>query len=297
MVEKIKEKRKILVIGSSGMLGVDLCVELGKTYDVIGLDMRTINPDHIACDITNKEEFFASVKNANPELIIHTAALTQVDGCEKDPKLAKKINVEGTANVSGVAAELDVPLIYISTDFVFDGKSETAYVESDAPNPVNVYAETKLAGEKIVAELKRYIIIRAGWLYGSAGKNFVDAILNIAKGQKEITVVDDQIGCPTYTKDLVIAINKLLGLLKKDVQDIYHISNSGSTSWYNYAREIIKLSNVKDVKVVPIKSDELRRPARRPSFSVLDNTKFENKTGYKLRSWKKALGEYLNDQR
>lgn len=305
MEEIKKEKRKkILVTGSGGMLGTELCRELSNNYEVTGLDLRrrviprlrSGQASHesrvtkfIHCDITDKDRTVKSILDTKPDLIIHAAAWTDVDECEKEPDRAKRINEEGTGNVAGSARELDIPLMYISTDFVFDGDKANPYTENNLPNPVNVYGKSKLEGEKKVTALNKYIILRTGWMYGKNGKNFVDMILKKAKTEKEIKIVDDQIGSPTYTRDFAKAITRLL----HESREIYHISNKGQVSWFDYAKEILGIAKIDDVKVLPIKSDQLERPARRPHFSVLDNTKFEKATGFVMRRWQEALREYL----
>jgi len=288
-----KEKRKVLVTGSGGMLGRALCRKLSESYEVVGLDINSTT-DFISCDITDKNMVTASISKVKPDIVIHAAAWTDVDGCEKDPAKAKKINIEGTANIADTCSDLDMPILYLSTDFVFDGSKKIPYVEEDAPNPLSVYASSKLEGERKVATLKKYIILRTGWLYGSGGKNFVDAILDKAKKEKEIKVVDDQVGSPTYARDLAAAIVKLL---KSELWGVYHVSNKGEVSWFDYAKEILKKAKINNVKAIPIKSTELNRPAKRPAYSVLDNTKFEKTVNFKMRSWQAALEEYVHEPR
>jgi len=295
MVEKIKEKKrkKILVTGSSGMLGVDLCNRLSSDYEVVELDVKKAT-NSIRCDISNKDNTIKSIREAKADLIIHTAAWTDVDGCEKDPDRVRKINIDGTENIALSAKEFKIPLIYISTDFVFDGKKRAPYTEKDQPNPESVYARSKLEGEKRVAKLEKFLILRTGWLYGKNGKNFVSAILEAAKNKKELKVVNDQTGSPTYTKDFAEAI---LRLLKKDAaQGTYHITNKGMVSWFEYAKEILKMSGLHNVKVIPITTTQLGRPAKRPLYSVLNNDKFEKATNFVMRPWREALKEYLNEK-
>ncbi|MGB2705628.1 MAG: dTDP-4-dehydrorhamnose reductase [Candidatus Omnitrophota bacterium] len=292
MVEKAQEKkrRKILVTGSSGMLGTDLCNELKSEYDIVGLDISG-QGDFVRCDITDKDKVVKSILNAKPDLVIHAAAWTDVDGCEREPDKARKVNEGGTRNVAKAARALDAPLVYISTDFVFDGNKKSPYTEKDAPRPLNIYSKSKLEGEKTCATLGKYIIARSGWLYGSNGNNFVDTIIEKAKKESELRVVDDQWGSPTYTEDFAKAIGKLLSA--QGANGIYHISNKGEVSWFDYAREILKIAGVNNVKLIPINSSQLGRPAKRPAFSVLDNTKFEKATGFIMRPWQEALKEYL----
>ena len=306
------EKYKVLIIGSSGMLGVDLCKELSEDYEIYGMDNRSraglnlpynsapVAQRFLECDITDKKNVAEVVSKIRPKIVVHTAAMTDVDGCEIAKDRAHNINVVGTENVASACREFGSILIYISTDFVFDGKKKEPYKESDKPGPLNIYAESKLGGEEAVKSiLKEYFILRSSWLYGKSGKNFVDTIIEKAKTKKSLKVVDDQAGSPTYTVDLSKAIHVLLSeIMRRDtgngVRDagIYHVSNSGAVSWYEYAKEILKISG-SDVKVLPISSVELNRPAKRPAMSVLDNSKFTGFTGYKLRDWKEALKDYI----
>jgi dTDP-4-dehydrorhamnose reductase len=315
-------KLKILITGSSGMLGTDLSRELSKNYDLTGLDFvqRTASclpagkagvQRFVKCDITKRGEIAAVIARVNPDIVIHTAAMTDVDGCELDPKKAYKINSEGARNVALACKAIGAALIYISTDFVFDGKKRSPYKETDKTSPLSVYADSKLRGEDAVVKiLKNYFILRTGWLYGKHGKNFVDTVITKAKREKALKVVDDQVGSPTYTKDLAKAVNVFIsvivgspanlsraksregGTTKQSICGIYHISNSGRVSWFDYAKEILKLAGSR-AKVMPISSKELDRPAKRPGMSVLDNSKFVKFTGYKMRNWQEALKEYV----
>ena len=191
-----------------------------------------------------------------------------------------------------ILKDLSACMIYVSTDFVFDGKKEVSYKEDDNTNPLGVYGKTKLEGEKVVRELlSRYAIVRTSWLYGEGGKNFVNTILKKGKNEKILQVIEDQVGSPTYTKDLAYAVEKLAGMKDIFKCETFHISNSGQCSWYGFAEEILKNNN--DVKIESIPSERLDRPATRPKFSVLDISKFEKATNYKMRSWQEALREYL----
>lgn len=288
-------KYKILITGSSGMLGVDLCRELGRDFELYGADVRRAGgrvQKFYRCDITKKQSILTIVKKIKPDIIIHTAAMTNVDGCELNPKKAYKINSLGTNNVVSACKAVDAVLIYISTDFVFDGKKKKPYIETDKPHSLGVYADSKLKGENAVKKiLKKYFIIRTSWLFGKHGQNFVDTILKLAKKENCLKVVNDQVGSPTYTKDLAKAIHVLIDKIYSGT-GIYHVSNSGSISWFDYAREILRLKNM-HTKIVPISSKELDRPAKRPAMSVLDNSKFIKYTGYRMRNWQEALKEYV----
>jgi dTDP-4-dehydrorhamnose reductase len=295
----------ILIVGSSGMLGTDLCQELDGDYEVYGIDNRSraglnlpynstpIAQRYFECDITDKKSVSEVISKVRPEIVIHTAAMTDVDGCERDSKKAYAINSTGTENVALACKDIGAAMFYISTDFVFDGTKSEPYVETDAPSALSVYGKSKLKGEEAVQRnVKKYFILRTSWLYGKNGKNFVDTIIKNSKTEAELKVVNDQVGSPTYTKDLSMAIHKLLdGSFSK--YGIYHVSNAGAVSWFEYAKAILKLSG-SNTKVSPISSQDLNRPAKRPAMSVLDNSKFAALTGYKMRGWEEALKEYIS---
>lgn len=268
---------KVLVTGAKGMLGQDLCPILeDEGFDVI----ETTIDDF---DITDREKTQNFIKKQKPEIIIHTAAYTNVDAAENDKETAEKINVKGTENIAQIAKKLNATLVYISTDYVFDGTKESAYEPTDKPNPLNVYGKTKYEGELVIQKnCEKYYIIRTSWLYGIHGKNFVETMISLAKN-KELKVVNDQIGTPTWSVDLSNAIIKLLK--NKEEFGIYHICGSGKTSWYEFAKEIFEQSELK-VNLKPCSTEEFPRPAKRPHFSVLNNNK-------KCESWKVALKKYL----
>jgi len=291
--------QRILITGSEGMLGIELSRELRGSYDVFGTDIFRVQKSELrgqkyfGCDITDRKGIAALLKKVNPDIVVHTAAWTDVDGCELDRKKAYRINTDGTKNVALACKSIDAILVYISTDFVFDGKKNKPYKERDKASPLGVYADSKLKGEvEVKKTLKRYFILRSSWLYGKHGKNFVDTVIVKAEKAGILKIVNDQVGSPTYTKDLASAIRALIDKRIKDF-GVYHVSNSGRVSWYRYAKEIVRISGIK-AKILPISSKELARPARRPSMSVMDNSKFAKVSGYKMRGWKSALQEYLN---
>ncbi len=290
---------KILITGISGMLGMDLYETLRKEYEVVGLDIKDFpsisfpSPPLRKVDITDGHELRKSFRQLAPDFVIHTAAYIDVDGCEKNPDRAHRINALGTRNIALASQDLGVPLMYVSTDFVFDGKENYPYTELNEPHPLNVYGKSKLAGENYVRSLvERYFIVRTSWLYGRYGKNFVETILKLAEEKEELTVVDDQVGCPTYTRDLSQEMKKLLS---SNSYGIYHITNSGSCSWYEFAQEILKLAGIREVKVIPITSEELDRSAPRPQFSVLKSSSSGRGAEDTMRPWKEALKEYLKE--
>ncbi|MBU0549327.1 MAG: dTDP-4-dehydrorhamnose reductase, partial [Candidatus Omnitrophica bacterium] len=233
---------KVLVTGSKGMLGSILTEVLSAEFEVKGIDIED-------SDIIDTEKTTKIIKNYNPGIIIHTAGFTDVDECELNQKKAFSINSLGTKNVAGAANEVGATLFYISTDYVFDGKKSIPYTESDIPNPVNIYGKSKLEGEEIIRNnLTKYFILRTSWLFGPRGKNFVSTILQKAKENDRLQVVDDQVGSPTYTLDLADAIRFLLSTLNSQLLSgyygIYHITNAGSCSWYEFAKEIIFLKQL-----------------------------------------------------
>lgn len=298
------KRNKILITGSSGMLGIDLYQQLKGSYEIYGADLaaRGQGPKGTRfkkVNITERRQVATVLSKIKPDIVIHTAAYTDVDGCELDPKKAYSINSEGAKNIALACKTIDSVLVYISTDFVFDGRKKKPYKEMDKPNPLSVYAKSKLAGEKAVRKaLKKYFILRTSWLYGRNGRNFVDTIIAKGKEGNALKVVDDQVGSPTYTKDLAKAIHALIDRVfapnaQRSMQyGIYHVTNSGSVSWFDYTKEILRLKKI-NIKVMPITSDQLDRPAKRPAMSVLDNSKFRVFTGCRMRKWQEALKDYV----
>jgi dTDP-4-dehydrorhamnose reductase len=279
---------KILLFGARGMLGRDLQPILSDRHEVIGKDIEDL-------DITDPNQVQKQVETLRPQTVINAAAFTDVDGCESQKDLAFKVNAEGAGQVARVCRKAGARLIYLSTDYVFDGTSRVPYSEEAQPNPINVYGESKLGGEEAVQQAEgNYLILRTAWLYGKHGKNFVDTILRLASKQKELRVVDDQQGSPTFTRDLSRAIARLL---ENDVRGILHVTNSGSCSWFEFAQKILETKGIPGWKtrVIPISSRQLNRPARRPSNSVLNCSRFEELTGAKMRPWEEALGDYLSE--
>jgi dTDP-4-dehydrorhamnose reductase len=284
MVGKIK---KILITGSKGMLGSSLCKALEEEFEVIGIDKED-------CDITQKDKIVELVKNINADVVIHCAAYTDVDGAEDNFDQASSINVDGTKNVLDGLAKSGSLVIYISTDYVFDGQKLDSYTEEDNPNPLGRYGFSKLEAENLVKSFKKHCIVRTSWLFGPGGKNFVGTIINLAKDKKVLQVVNDQVGAPTYTLDLSKAIKDIIIFYfnGKLGFGIYNITNSGRCSWYEFANYIAELKNL-DITVEPISSQKLERKAQRPINSLLSNQKFYNLTGYNLRSWQEAAKDYL----
>ncbi len=268
---------KVLVTGAKGMLGQDLCPILeDEGYEVIETDLYNL-------DITNKKNINEFFETSKPDIVIHCAAYTNVDKAEEDKETAFKINFEGTKNIADICKKSNITLVYISTDYVFDGTKEGKYQPNDKPNPINIYGESKLAGEKAVQECEKYYITRTSWLYGHHGKNFVETMISL-KDNPEIKVVDDQTGCPTWTVELAGGIIKILQ--EEKPYGIYHVCGSGKTSWYNFAKEIFNIGGF-SVNLKPCTTSEFPRPAKRPKNSIMENNKI-------CRDWKTALKEYMD---
>ena len=266
---------KVLVTGANGMLGRDLCPYLEE------LGMMVIPTDYDTMDITNLEQTKKVIKKVHPNLIIHCAAYTNVDKAEVDLETATKLNVEGAKNVAITAQEIDATMVYISTDYVFDGIKTEPYLPTDKPNPINNYGLTKYQGElEVQKHCKKYYIARTSWLYGIYGNNFVETMLKLAD-KEELNVVDDQVGCPTWTIELIQGILKLLN----KPYGIYHVCGSGKTSWHGFAQEIFKQENL-NVNLKPCTTEAFPRPAKRPKYSVMENNGI-------TRDWKVALSDYL----
>jgi len=280
----MKETRqKVLLTGARGMLGWAATKELNLDYQLIGIDIED-------ADISDESQIKEEIFKIQPDVVVHTAAYTEVDNCEKNKELTYRVNAKGAENVAQACKLSHSKLIYISTDFVFDGKKNSPYTEEDATNPINTYGWSKLEGEKqIQSILQNYLIVRTAWLYGPHGRNFVDTILQKASSQKELTVVDDQIGCPTYTTELARALGILI---KKNPIGIVNVTNTGACSWYDFAKRIVELRGL-PTTITPIKSNQLDRLAKRPSYSVLSPDKFKSLAGCTLQSWDEALKEYL----
>lgn len=282
-------KNKILVTGAKGQLGKKIIELFGNEYELVLTDADDM-------DITDKDKVFEVVGREKPDYIIHGAAYTRVDDAEEKIDLCRKINAEGSKNIALAAKENDTTLLYISTDFVFDGSKNTPFNEEDPTHPESVYAQTKLEGENFVRDIcSKYYILRTAWLFGELpeghpGTNFVEAMLELSKERDSLNVVSDQIGSPTYTGDLVTAIKLIIE--KKIPYGTYHVSGTGEASWYDFAKEIFAQTNTK-IDLKPIPSKDYPQKAKRPSYSYMDKTKIENALGIKIRPWQEMLKEYL----
>ncbi|MFB3901958.1 MAG: dTDP-4-dehydrorhamnose reductase [Acidobacteriota bacterium] len=274
---------RIAITGTTGMLGQVLCPLLSRHHDIHPLPIDKL-------DITSLEDTRWQVAQARPDWVVHVAAFTQVDDAETRPLEAYRVNAVGTRNVAIAAQEAGAGLAYFSTDYVFDGCKGEPYREWDVPNPINHYGHSKLAGENYVQTLcPKHLIIRTSWLFGPGGVNFVGKILNRAAKEKRIQVVDDQRGSPTFTADLA---EMTLKLLERGSQGVYHVTNLGSCTWFEFAREIVALRNL-EVQVAPVSSSTFSAPAVRPTCSVLDNYLLKCEGIPLLPPWQDALARYL----
>ncbi|HBG08135.1 MAG: dTDP-4-dehydrorhamnose reductase [Geobacteraceae bacterium GWC2_58_44] len=270
----------ILVVGCKGMLGQELMGLLGSSAR--GVDVEEI-------DITDLESVQRVLLTLKPRVVVNAAAYTDVDGCETQAELALQVNGEGVAHLAMITKEIGAKLVQVSTDYVFDGSKTVPYLEDDPPAPLSIYGESKLAGEMNARFNPDHLIVRTQWLYGHAGKNFVETMLRLAGERSELTVVDDQIGSPTWTYDLALAIK---ALIEKGCSGTYHAANAGFVSWNGFAREIFRLAAL-DVVVTPMSTAQLGRPAARPLHSTLDCGKLAQDTGLVPEPWQEALKRYL----
>jgi len=256
---------RVLITGSAGQLGTDLVASAKHS----GLDV--IATSHADLDITDRDLVSQKIVGAEPEAIIHAAAWTAVDACESDVKKAMAINCDGTANVVSAARQVGARVIYVSTDYVFDGTKPTPYIESDLPNPQSVYGASKLAGEQQL-DMSQDSVVRISWVCGEHGNNMVKTILRLAATSPTLTFVNDQIGSPTFTSDVAPV---LIDFATQSRPGIWHVTNQGTTSWFGFAQDVLRAAELDPNRVQPIATSELRpqRPAKRPANSVLENAR------------------------
>lgn len=275
---------KVLVTGVKGQLGYDVVKELEKR----GLSAFGTDIDNM--DITDPESVNRVIKDVNPDAVIHCAAYTAVDAAEENEELCRKINVQGTQNIAAVCKELDIKMIYISTDYVFNGQGERPWEPDDECAPQSVYGSTKYEGELAVRNtLEKYFIVRIAWVFGINGKNFVKTMLKLAENHDRLTVVNDQFGSPTYTFDLA---RLLVDMVQTEKYGIYHATNEGFCSWYEFACAIFKEAGIK-MEVVPVTSDEYGAKANRPYNSRMSKEKLTANGFERLPAWQDALKRYL----
>jgi dTDP-4-dehydrorhamnose reductase len=277
---------KLLVTGSSGMLGHAVTsVASSRGHDVIAAP-------HQVLDVTNAGAARRMLQRVRPDAVVHCAAFTKVDDAELQPAAAFAVNADGAATMAWAAADVGARFLYPSTDYVFDGKANRAYRPTDATAPLNVYGQSKLAGEAAARTAPLHLIVRTSWLYGACGKNFVNSILERARAGEALRVVGDQRGSPTWTRDLA---HTLITLLERDAASgVYHACNQGETTWYSLACATLQLAGI-NAQVDRITTADLPRPAKRPAFAVLDCTTTEAVAG-PMRPWRDALQEALTHE-
>lgn len=283
----VSPSKRVLVTGAAGILGRALVRELsGAGFDVVPCAHRDL-------DVANLADVRARVREVRPAAVVNSAAYTDVDGCEKEERLAFLVNGAGAKNVALAATESGALPVHVSTDFVFDGEKGSSYEESDATRPLSVYGRSKLMGEFLVREVApRHVIVRTQWLFGVGGRNFVDSILKAAAERPELRVVDDQRGCPTYAPHLAHQIRRLV---EEGGLGTYHAAGRGIVSWHEFARRIVSAARL-SVPVVAISSSELSRPARRPANSALRNLHLDLTIGDAMRPFEEGLAAYLEER-
>jgi len=278
--------RRVLVTGARGMLGSDVCAAAPPDVTLVAVDIEDF-------DITDARRCQEAIAAARPDVVIHCAAYTNVDGCERDPETAFKVNSEGARNVAEGARACGARLLYLSTDYVFAGDKGEPYLETDQPTPLGVYGESKLRGEQYVRELVAdHLVVRSQWLFGRNGRSFVDSILRAAEAGRELRVVNDQWGAATYTKDLAGGLWLALGLLA----GTYHLTNAGSGTWYEVAVCALRAAGMGQVPVQPISSSEWPTPTRRPAYSVLANKAWLEAGRAPLRPWQEAVADFVKNE-
>lgn len=299
-------KKRVLITGSSGMLGGDLAEVLASAFDVYGIARKKKHgqgAQFFEFCLTERARLEACLQDVRPDFVIHAAAFTKVDLCE-DPRYqneAKKVNVGVTEHLADICNRQAVPLIFFSTDYVFEGSQAEPYRETDPIQPISFYGQTKAWAEAALQKKSnQFIVFRVTWLYGENGNHFPRAILSQAAQKSEITVVADQWGRPTWTKDIALVLRELLtsrqNLFDRYNKQVFHIGNDGKTNWANYARTVLRVAGFDKVTVKDISSSELNRPARRPQNSVLNLGKASELLGIKMRPWEDALQEFLKSR-
>jgi dTDP-4-dehydrorhamnose reductase len=277
---------RVLIIGASGMLGHDLQREWPQD--------ELIPASSKDADIRDAEQVRALISRARPDAIVLAAAYTDVEGSERNSELAFAVNGKGAENVARAAKEIDAAILYVSTDYLYDGTGTRAYEPADAIAPLNVYGKSKAAGEAAVqAHARSWCIVRTSWLFGAGGASFPEKILRAAETRPELTVVADQTGSPTFTRDLAGAIRDLI---RKKVQGVVNVTNAGACTWCEFAAEVLRQAGRGEIRVTPITTEQAARLAKRPRYSVLAPTSLHAQ-GITLRSWQEAITAYLQDLR
>ena len=282
---------RILITGSGGILGHALADIFQEGFEVLALPRKEL-------DISDETQVRLVLDDFDPQVLINAAAYTKVDDCEKNREYAFLINGSAVGQLAAISCQRKIRMVHFSTDYVFDGTKKTLYEIDDVKAPINGYGESKSLGEDLLFKNCRgSLLIRSSWIYGKHGANFVDKILELAESARAgripgLKVVDDQVGSPTYAVDLA---QMTKALLRSDASGVFHATNSGTCSWYEFAVEILRQSGYSDVKIEAVSSQTIKRPARRPAYSVLSLKSLERR-GLAMRNWSEALGSYLRCQ-
>lgn len=297
---------KVLITGITGMLGMDIAGVLGSEYDISGVARGNKKyPDSllksplIKADITNQAWIKQIILDIKPDIIINTAALANVDECEINKQAASAVNKDAVRYIASACEEISAVFIHISTDYVFDGAQNIPYKHTDNTNPLNYYGITKLDAENIIQDIcQKYFIIRSSLLYGAHGNNFIQWVLDSSHNNVPISLIDNQIGSPTYTYDLAAAIKKIIDNIRQariSAEDygIYHITNAGMCSRFEHGMFIVEHAKISGENITKVKAAQIQRPAKRPAYSVLDNQRIKQRFALDLRDWKDATKEYL----
>lgn len=274
---------KYLITGGTGQLGHDIVKEL-----ISRGELNYLAPTTKEMNITNKDEVEKVILGYKPDIIFHCAAYTAVDKAEEDRENCYNVNVNGTKNIVSVAEKINAKVVYISTDYVFDGTKKTEYETEDITNPINYYGYTKLLGEKEVQQLNDYLIVRISWVFGENGKNFVKTMLNLAETKTELSIVSDQIGSPTYTKDLS---KLLLDMIENNKKGLFFATNEDFCSWYEFAEYIFKINNI-NIKLNKVLTKDYKTLAKRPLNSKLSKNKLDEEGLTRLPSWQDAASRF-----
>jgi dTDP-4-dehydrorhamnose reductase len=277
---------RIVVTGAKGQLGTDLVHEIKAKHPedvVLGIDRDD-------CDITDKNAVLKVIKELRPDAIMHLAAYTVVDKAESDPLTCEAINVEGTSHLVEAAKAVEAKLLYISTDYSFDGEKNGPYEVDDIKNPLSIYGQTKSEGEDVVLTYPKHFIVRISWVFGAHGKNFPSKMLELAQTHKDLNVVSDQIGSPTFTEDLSVLLDSMIHTEKYGV---YHATNEGYTTWNKYAQEVFRLAGITDVRIHPVGAKDYPSAAKRPQNSRLSKKSLDEAGFARLPTWQDALKRFM----
>lgn len=280
---------RVLVTGVKGQLGHDVVKECEKRgIEAVGVDVEEM-------DITDAQAVDRVITDAKVDAVIHCAAYTAVDAAEDNVEICRRVNADGTEHIAKVCRKLDIKMVYISTDYVFDGEGERPWEPDDERHPLNVYGQTKYEGELAVEQnLEKYFIVRIAWVFGVNGKNFIKTMLRLGEERGAVSVVNDQIGSPTYTEDLAVL---LVDMVQTEKYGRYHATNEGLCSWYEFACEIFRQADMDQVKVTPVDSNAFPAKAKRPHNSRMSKDKLEANGFHRLPAWQDALGRYLKEIR